>query len=307
MEEEKVAIIKKIIWLRLAQIIINERYKNGDFSIPIHLALGHETLATAVDFSMTEHDNLLLSHRNMHYNLARMGSLNEELNEYYLLKNGLAHGHLGSMNLSNPEKGISYCSSILGNNLPVGCGFALANKVKEHNGMVFIVTGDGAIEEGSFYESLLFLKSNQLSSIIIVENNEWSLATKIEERRAEIDLAKIAESLNVKYSVLKGNDPIEYKKTITSLREQTIENKSPILLEVKLTTLGYWKMPHEDFPDGKFINYHGGPAPEVSEKEYPLLDLTNKDPLFPLEKYLPKKELLKIAKEMAAQLKSEIS
>ena len=60
------------------------------------------------------------------------------------------------MNLSNPEKNIIYSSSILGNNLAVGSGFALANKLKKQNSVVFIVTGDGAIEEGFFMKVYYF-------------------------------------------------------------------------------------------------------------------------------------------------------
>ena len=155
-EKKNLKIIKKIIWIRIAQIIINERYKKGDFVIPIHLAMGHESIAVAVNSVIKEFDSLFLTHRNIHYNLARMDTLKEELDEYYLKKTGLAKGKLGSMNLSNPDKNIIYSSSILGNNLAVGSGYALANKLKNQNGVVFIVTGDGAIEEGAFYESLLY-------------------------------------------------------------------------------------------------------------------------------------------------------
>ena len=116
MELKDLNILKKIIWLRLAQVFVNERYKNGDFVIPIHLAMGHESIAVAVEAAMKEEDAIFLTHRNIHYNLARMGTLKEELDEYYLRETGMAKGRLGSMNLSNPDKNILYSSSILGNN-----------------------------------------------------------------------------------------------------------------------------------------------------------------------------------------------
>ncbi len=307
MKQKKIDIIKKIIWLRLAQILVNQRYKNGDFMIPIHLAMGHETIAVAVDASMYEQDSLFLTHRNIHYNLAKMGTLKEELNEYYLRDNGMANGRLGSMNLSNPDKNIYYSSSILGNNLPVGCGFALANKIKNKNGVVFIITGDGAVEEGSFYESLLFLKSNNLPTVVIVENNEWSLATRIKERRANVDFSKLVSSLDIEYLLLNGNDPFEYQEKIDFVRTNALANNSPILVEVKLTTLGYWFMESKDYPNGKFINYHGGPAPQVDEKEYPQLVSTIEDPLFLLNKYLSLDELSDIANELRVLLKEDIS
>jgi TPP-dependent pyruvate/acetoin dehydrogenase alpha subunit len=304
------SIIKKIIWLRLAQIIVNSRYKNGDFKVPIHLALGHESIAAAVDSVMEKEDALLLTHRNIHYNLIRMGTLKEELDEYYLRESGLAGGHLGSMNLRNPDKNIVYSSSILGNNLGVGCGFALGNKVTNPNSVVFIQTGDGGIEEGSFYESLLFLKSNNLPCIIIVENNDWSLGTQIHERRAKINLAKMTDSLEIDYLFLEGNDPFEYKDSLHNTRIKAIKNNQPILVEVKLSTLGYWNLKNEDYPDGKHINYHAGPAPEVLEvckKVYPLIVSGNTDPLFTLQKYLPLEQLVEISDDFIIQLQREIS
>jgi TPP-dependent pyruvate/acetoin dehydrogenase alpha subunit len=307
MDENKLNIIKKIIWLRLAQILVNQKYKDGDFLVPIHLALGHESIAVAVDEVMQEQDSLFLTHRNIHYNLIKMGTLKEELDEYYLKKIGLARGRLGSMNLSNPDKNIKYTSSILGNNLPVGCGYALANKVKNNDGVVFIVTGDGAIEEGAFYESLLFLKSNKLPTVVIVENNEWSLGTKIDERRADIDLFKLAKSFDIEYQLLTGNDPFEYQEKLKSIKLEAIKNSTPVLVEVKLTTLGYWYMKNNDYPDGKFINYHGGAAPEVEKKNYPLLDESNSDPLFILDNYLSIEKLTDISRELWLQLKEDIA
>ena len=306
MEENFFNIIRKIIWIRLAQIIVNNRYKKGDFDIPIHLALGHEAIAVAIDSTMHESDALFLTHRNIHYNLARMGSLKEELDEYYLRETGLAKGRLGSMNLSNPTKNIIYSSSVLGNNLAVGSGFALGNKVKNPNGVVFISTGDGAIEEGSFYESLLFLKSNNLPSIIIVENNEWSLGTKIDERRANIDLKKLVSSLEIEYLFLQNNDPFEYLTKIQQTRSNAISNKSPVLIEVKLTTFGYWYLKNNDYPNGKFINYHAGPAPEVEDKEYPVIESSNSDPLHVLTSYQSIESLKKISRDLQVQLLADI-
>jgi TPP-dependent pyruvate/acetoin dehydrogenase alpha subunit len=307
MKEKDLSIIKKIIWLRLAQIIVNERYKNGDFVVPIHLALGHESIAIAIDSVMHENDSIFLTHRNIHYNLIRMGTLKEELDEYYLRDIGLAKGQLGSMNLSNPDRNIIYSSSILGNNLAVGSGFALGNRVKNPSGVVFISTGDGAIEEGAFYETLLFLKSNQLPSIIIVENNEWSLGTKIEERRSSIDLKKLVSSLEIEYLFLENNDPFDYIKHIDLLRNNAELNKTPILIEVKLTTFGFWHLKNQDYPEGKFINYHAGPAPELEVEDYPLFGSSFDDPLHVLKKYLSMGKLKEISIDLNGRLLGDIS
>ena len=136
--------------------------KKGQFKVPIHLALGHEAVAVAVGTIMGKGDKLILSHRNLAYHLARQSLLKEIWNEYLLEPTGLNAGKSGSMNLANPSKGIIYTSSILGNNFPVATGVAMAEKMLSTKNVTIVLGGDGSIEEGAFYESLLFLKSNNL-------------------------------------------------------------------------------------------------------------------------------------------------
>lgn len=298
---EDLEIAKNVFRVRLGQMIINEGLKKGNFKIPIHLALGHEAIAVAVDSVMENPDQLVLNHRNVHYNLARTKSLKPELDEYLLKETGLGRGQLGAMNLANEEKNIVYTSSILGNNLGVAAGLALAKKVQDSEGLVFVITGDGAIEEGTFYECLEFMKSNELSSLIIVENNGWSLATQIKERRCEIFLQRVGESMDIKCEKLDSNDPYEYIEKLTELRKFALDNKTPVLIEVMLTTLGGW------YIEGRFVNYHAGPAPEIKLTDWPLIENSAKDPIFMLEKYFNQNLIKETSKEILKNLKQEIN
>jgi len=309
LDKQRVNLAKKTIWLRIAQMIINDHYKNGVFKVPIHLAMGHEAIAIAVDNAMKKEDALFVTHRNVHYNLSRQGTLIEELNEYYLKSVGLAKGRLGSMNLNNPSKGVVYASSILGNDMPVASGYALGNKVKETEAVTFISTGDGAIEEGAFYESLLFLKSYNLCGIIIIENNGWSLATRISERRTSINIKKLVSGIGIEYFYLENNDVLEYTEQLEVIRNHSFESQSPIVVEVNLTTLGHWYMINEQNPEGKFINYHSGVAPEITQSMfdvYPILDYSNADPLYILREHFTEKKLTEFSNEMLSKLKTEI-
>jgi len=306
-KNQNIGIAEQVLRVRLGQMLINEKYKNGEFKIPIHLALGHEAIAVSVNSIMEENDKLILSHRNIHYNLAREKALKPEIDEYYLKKDGLAKGQLGSMNLANEKKGIIYTSSILGNNLPVATGVALGKKVKNEDGVVIVETGDGAIEEGSFYESLVFLKSNNLPVLIIIENNGWSLATTIKERRCDIDIKKFTESINIKYELLDSNDTYEYIKKLKNLRKYAISNKTPMCIEVKLTTLGGWYLKTEECPNGKFINYHAGPAPTVNVKDGALIKESQEDPVFVLQKHFSKEKIEEISQNILKKLEEEIN
>ena len=307
MIESKSAIAKEILKNRMYQISVNQKYKEKKFKIPIHLALGHEAIATAISKVMSTTDSLILTHRNIAYNLARIGSLKPILNEYLLEKNGLMEGKLGSMNLINPNKGVLYSSSILGNNFAVAVGVSLAHDMHRSEGITIVLGGDGSIEEGSFHESLLMLKSLNLSALVIIENNEWSMSTRINERRHPINLQKFCEAYDIKYVKLEGNNPFIYIEILERMRERTLKTKSPICVEVIVTTLGAWTIETPDFPNGKFINYHAGPTPSV-DLSHGLLPIrkTNEDPIYVLEQIFKKTELDQIKNEVQLECNEEL-
>ncbi len=307
MENIDAGIAREILRLRLSQMIVNEKYKAGAFKIPIHLALGHEAIAVAVDAVMGKNDLLVCSHRNMHYNLARTKALKPILDEYLLKKEGLAKAELGSMNLANPEKNLVYSSSILGNNLPVATGLALGQRVKQNNGLVIVESGDGAIEEGAFYESLLFMKSNLLAALVVVENNGWSMHTRIPERRSDIDLLKLTASLGADYKKLNGNDPYEYIEELKTIKEHVLKNKTPTVLEVDIHTLGGWYVEVGSNKEGRFIHPHAGPLPKTELAEWPEVEHAPNDPVFMLHKHFPSDELKTMAQEILKTLKEEIN
>lgn len=307
MTEQLKQIAHKILRLRIAQMMVNENYKDGQFKIPIHLAFGHETIAVAISEIMNENDKLILTHRNIAYNLVRLGHLRPMMDEYFLKSTGLDNARSGSMNLINPNDGIIYTSSILGNNFSVAVGVAMSQKIKQKNGITIVLGGDGSIEEGSFHESILMFKSLNLSGLLIIENNEWSMSTKISERRIHIDLEKFASSYGVKYVKLSGNNPQLYIQELQKLKEFSQRQNELVCVEVMVSTLGDWIMTNNDYPNGKFINYHAGPAPTIDFKTCPaLINDNNTDPIFVLASMLGLSELNKISDEVRNELTEEM-
>lgn len=289
-------LLARVLQSRFAQLIINESIKARMFNIPIHLALGHEAFSEAVSAAMQNGDKLLCSHRNIHYQFARGATLLDILEEFKLSDKGLGKGKGGSMNLTNPQGSIVYTSSILGNNLCVATGAALSKKIKKEDGVVLVVTGDGALEEGAFYEAIENARNMDLPLIILVENNNWSLATQIEERRKAINLNQLASSLGARYTFLEGNNPIHYYHKILAVRDRVNSQKIPEIVEVRLTTLGGWTLQTEDFPDGKYVNYHAGFAPKVSLVDGPVLNFDDSDPVYLIKKNLGECEFERLIK-----------
>lgn len=301
------SLAEKIIRIRLSQMMVNENYKDGKFKVPIHLAFGHETIAVAINEIMNDEDKLILTHRNIAYNLSRLGKLRPIMDEYFLKSTGLDGGKSGSMNLINPDRGILYTSSILGNNFSVAVGIAMSLKIKQKNGIAIVLGGDGSLEEGSFHESILMFKSLNLSGLLIIENNEWSMSTKISERRIPLDLETFTKSYNVKYVKLSGNNPLDYIQQLINLKNFSKKNNELICIEVMVNTLGDWVLTNDQNPDGKFINYHAGPAPTVDVKACPVLIKNNNfDPIFVLINLLGISELNKISDRIRNELVEEM-
>ena len=279
--ESKLA--QKIKVMREIQLNINRKMLEGQFKIPIHLAIGHEAVAACLAEAFSSSDKLLLTHRNIHFHLA-FGATEEQLtNEYLLKSSGLASGKLGSMNLMNPNAGNIYTSNILGNNFSVALGIALSLKLKKQVGVVWVITGDGAIEEGAFYEAVLIASSLKLPIVFVVENNKWSLGTSISERRTEIDLSKFVNSINVGFKSLKDNNINDYLSTMLKTKEIVVATTQPQVLEVEVHSLGGFYVA-EDQDSKRYINYHAG-AIKIEPDENGIFEKNSTDPVFTSLKY----------------------
>lgn len=296
---------KQVVRVRMVQLMVNEDYRKGTFEVPIHLALGHEAIAVALASVLREGDSLLLSHRNIAYNLARADSAREVYDEYLLKKQGLGGGKSGSMNLVNPARGVLYSSSILGNNFPVGAGVALAKLLRGSTNVACVLGGDGSIEEGAFYEMLIIARSLDLPLLVVIENNEWSMSTHVRERRAPISLASLARAVGIPYKHLSGNNVVAYARVLGTMREK-VRRSGPALLEVSVSTLGDWVK--EEGGKKRFINYHSGPAPTISwDAGSALIKKDRSDPLYVLERTVGKKRLSRMMAEVAESLSKELS
>jgi pyruvate dehydrogenase E1 component alpha subunit len=272
------ALARQVLQIRRWQHIVNESLKKGGIKQAVHLAFGHEALAVAVGAMMAADDQLVLTHRNIAYNLARAGDLQPLFEEYLVSPQGLAGGRLGTMNMANPARGVVYTSSILGNNMPVACGLALGQHIRGTSGVVTVLTGDGAMEEGTFYESLLIAKSQRLALLFVIENNNHSLASTILERRCTIAVEHMCQALQIPYVPLSGNDVFDYADAMARCRAEAVRDATPLCVEADLMILNRHAGPTPGWPaDPLKVDYGNGLI--LREDRY--------DPVFVLRQHLP--------------------
>jgi len=278
LDPERKRLAWEVVRLRYWQHLVNEDLKAGKIpKVPVHVAIGNEAIAVAVCNMMQPGDELVLSHRNMAYNLARRGEFGPVYREYLMEPTGVAGGKLASMNLTQPDLGIVYTSSILGNNVPVACGLALGKQTLGEQGIVIVLMGDGSIEEGSYYEGLVFAKTHNLRVLMVVENNDHSMSSTIEQRRCPISIDDMCRAVEVRFRQMRGNDVWEYLDSVREAR-QTVDEGGPMCLEVFVEAL----------------TNHSGPTPfgpsdpkELSLGNGLVVEQSSNDPVYVLEQNMP--------------------
>jgi pyruvate dehydrogenase E1 component alpha subunit len=142
--------------IRLVEESIANKYSEQKMRCPTHLSIGQEAIAVGVCSNLTNEDQVLSTHRAHAHYLAKGGGLNSMLAEIYGKVTGCSKGMGGSMHLIDKSVGFMGSTAIVGNTIPVAVGSALAMKIKNKRSLSCVFFGDGATEEGVFYESINF-------------------------------------------------------------------------------------------------------------------------------------------------------
>ena len=200
--KEEVSLFYKLLRIRIVEETISKKYTEGKMRCPVHLSIGQEAIPVGICNNLRNEDQIVSAHRSHAHYLAKNGNLKAMLSELYGKKTGCAGGIGGSMHLIDPEVGMVAAVPIVGSSMPIAVGLAWANKLNNSDNVVVVFFGDGAIEEGSFHESLNFASLHSLKILFVCENNNFSVYTNLEKRQSkkrkifEIAVAHGIESFN---------------------------------------------------------------------------------------------------------------
>jgi pyruvate dehydrogenase E1 component alpha subunit len=212
---------------------IAEAYPSGNMRCPVHLSIGQEIPSSIFEQVVTPGDTAISTHRAHAHYLAMGGNLSRMIAEIYGKATGCSKGRGGSMHLIDLEKGFLGSSAIVGNSIPIGVGVGYANHLSSNRRVSFIFLGDGAAEEGSFYESANFAAIHKLPVVFILENNLYSVYTNLTYRHPENrSLAELSKAIGLKTE--KAND-VNFQESFEKLRELTEYSRGgngPTLLEI---------------------------------------------------------------------------
>ncbi len=207
--------------IRMVEERIAKEYPLNEIRCPTHLSIGQEAVPAALSVCLNKQDYAVSTHRGHAHYLAKKGNLEKMIAEIYGKKSGCSGGKGGSMHLIDKEVGFMGTSAIVGNSIPVGVGLGLAQKLNKSQNISCIFLGDGAIEEGVFYESLNFAALKDLPVLFICENNFYSVYSPLGVRQPKNrKIYSLAKSLGAKTFFCDGNDAIKSYKVLSEVIRQ---------------------------------------------------------------------------------------
>lgn len=227
-----VSMLLQMYRIRMVERAIADRYAEQEIRCPVHLSVGQECVPVAVSAHLKPSDLAVSAHRSHAHYLAKGGDLKAMFAELYGKATGCARGRGGSMHLVDPDAGLVAAVPIVGSAIPIGVGVAWGRKLQGSDDIVVVYLGDGATEEGVFFESIDFALLHRLRVLFVVENNFYSVFTHIRDRQSERrDISQVARGHGIEAFGGDGNDAKEVFDLAMAAVRLVREDERPVLLE----------------------------------------------------------------------------
>ena len=196
-----------------------------------HLYIGQEAVAVGAVHAMEPKDQLITAYRLHGHAIAKGISAKAVLAELFGKATGATHGIGGSMHMASKEKEFWGGYGIVGAHVPLGAGAAFANKYTG-NGLVSVTfLGDGAAQQGAFYEAIAMSQLWKLPAVYVVENNYYAMGTSLERQSYLTDMSKRGAGVGMKHWQFEAYDVVDVYRNLKHAIDHARSGEGPVLLE----------------------------------------------------------------------------
>ena len=198
----------------------------------IHQYQGQEACAVGVCSALEADDVITSTHRPHGHALARGLSVDEMMAELFGKATGCCKGKGGSMHMGDLSKGMVPAIAIVGGNVPVTTGLALAFKMQKRENVAVSFLGDGATSEGVFHEGLNMAAMWQVPAVFVIENNLYGASTPVSMVVRTETISERAAIYKIPGRTLDGNDPLAVHEAAKDAVDRARKGGGPTLLEL---------------------------------------------------------------------------
>jgi pyruvate dehydrogenase E1 component alpha subunit len=204
------------------------RAKVGGF---LHLAIGEEATIVGSARALRDSDYLISTYRSHGHALVRGTPPENVMAELFGRVDGCSGGRGGSMHMFDLQRRFMGGYGIVGGNLPIAAGIALASDYLGEDDVTLCVFGDGASNQGTFGETLNLAALWKLPVVFMVTNNQFGMGTALGRHSAVTDLQRKGESLGVPGMRCDGMDLLDTHAVIAEALRRVREERRPLLVE----------------------------------------------------------------------------
>src|SRR5947207_2879152 len=147
------------------------------------------------------------------------------------IETSCSKGRGGSMHMFDSERRFMGGYGIVGGNLPLAAGFALASDYLGTEDVTLCTFGDGASNQGTFGETMNLAALWKLPVVFMVTNNQFGMGTALERHSAVTDLMRKGESFGVPGMRCDGMDVLDTHAVTTEALRRAREDRQPVLVE----------------------------------------------------------------------------
>ncbi|HTA35769.1 MAG TPA: pyruvate dehydrogenase (acetyl-transferring) E1 component subunit alpha [Solirubrobacteraceae bacterium] len=204
------------------------RAKVGGF---LHLSIGEEATIVGSARALRERDYLISTYRSHGHALVRGTPPENVMAELFGRVDGCSGGRGGSMHMFDIARRFMGGYGIVGGNLPIAAGLALASDYEGSDDVTLCTFGDGASNQGTFGETLNLAALWKLPVLFMVTNNQFGMGTALGRHSAVTDLQRKGESLGVPGVRCDGMDVLDTYAVLCDAVERVREERRPLLVE----------------------------------------------------------------------------
>ena len=210
------------------------QYTRGNIRGFLHVYSGEEAIAVGAIAALEPQDYVVTHYRDHGHALSRDVDTNSVMAELFGKATGSSKGKGGSMHIFDASKNFMGGYAIVGGQLPIATGLALASQYKGEDRLALCFMGDGALNEGEFHESMNLAAVWKLPIIFFCENNLYGMgAPSADTLAVHQQMYKIADAYGMRNHRVDGNDVIAVHELMLQATKDVRNGEGPAFIEAR--------------------------------------------------------------------------
>jgi pyruvate dehydrogenase E1 component alpha subunit len=231
--EQELAALRDMLLIRRFEEKAGQLYGMGAIGGFCHLYIGQEAVVIGMQMALKQGDQVITGYRDHGHMLATGMDAKGVMAELTGRRGGYSKGKGGSMHMFSLEKNFFGGHGIVGAQVSLGTGLALANRYRGNDSVSIAYFGDGAANQGQVYESFNMAELWKLPVVYVIENNRYAMGTAVTRASAQTDFSRRGLSFNIPGEQVDGMDVRAVKAAGDKAIAWCREGNGPYILEMQ--------------------------------------------------------------------------